>query len=155
MIYCRCELSDYANTLLLRLESQEPRGGGGWDAARQWKVNQLPPLFPSGPAGFVLEQDELLTVAFWSCFSSVSTSKGKERSVERSPLAGLFRSNNKSFIVATLSHFNIPLFLTTSVFPFHGLSEWPDKPTQMQKNIWSPWQLKSCPSVWQTCCSAV
>lgn len=72
---------------------QEPRHGGGRDAGRQWKVNQPPPLFPSGPAGFVLEQNELLTVAFWSCFSSVSTSKGKERCDERSPLTGSFHGD--------------------------------------------------------------
>lgn len=60
------------------------------------KVNQPPPLFPSGPAGFVLEQNELLTVAFWSCFSSVSTPKGKEHFAERSPLTASFHSDSKT-----------------------------------------------------------
>lgn len=61
------------------------------------KVNQPPPLFPSGPAGFVLEQNELLTVAFWPCFFlSVSTSKGKEHCAERSPLTASFHSGSRT-----------------------------------------------------------
>lgn len=68
----------------------ELRGGKRWDAEKQWKVNELPALFPSGPAGFVLEQDELLTVAFWSCFSLVSISKGREHCANQSPMTGCF-----------------------------------------------------------------
>lgn len=51
-------------------------------------MNQLPALFSRSPAGFVLEQDELLTVAFWSCFSLASISKGREYEANRSPLTG-------------------------------------------------------------------
>lgn len=125
---------------------QERRGGGGWDAGKPWKVNQPPPLFPSGPAGFVLEQNELLTVAFWSCFSSVSTSKGKEHCAERSPLTGSFHSDSTTvhmnFFFFSLSLFLVFLsFWPLSPFFHHTVSlEWPNKPMQVLKNTWSPWQ---------------
>lgn len=111
---------------------QEPRGGGEWDAGKQWKVNQPPPLFPSGPAGFVLEQNELLTAAFWLYFSSVSTSKGKEHCAERSPSTGSLFTLSLLFLV--------PLFLTSLYFSI-TLTLLNNQINQ-HKFIWSLWQFK-------------
>lgn len=67
----------------MRLEPREHGVGGVTVSGERWIGAQLP---PSVPAGFVLELNELLMVAFWSCFSSVSTSKGKEQPAKSSPL---------------------------------------------------------------------